>query len=178
MNNIKGVVFDLYGTLFDVHSVVSRCEAYFPGRGREVSTLWRQKQLEYTWLRSLMNRYVNFEQVTAEALHFTFQHLRLDLDAPTSAALCDAYLHITPFAEVPDALRELKRRGLPLAILSNGSPHSIEAVVSHAGLRDEFTHLLSVDAMRIYKPDSRVYELAVQALGRNRSEILSDLDHP
>jgi 2-haloacid dehalogenase len=172
MNNIKAVVFDLYGTLFDVHSVAARCEVCFPGHGREVSTLWRQKQLEYTWLRSLMDRYVNFEQVTAEALRFTCQHLRLDLDASTSAALCDAYLHITPFAEVPGALRELKPHGLPLAILSNGSPRSIEAVVSNAGLRDEFTHLLSVDAMRIYKPDSRVYGLAEQALDLDRSKIL------
>jgi 2-haloacid dehalogenase len=172
MKNIKGVVFDLYGTLFDVHSMVGRCDAYFPGHGRELSALWRQKQLEYTWLRSLMNRYVNFEQVTAEALRFTCRHLNLDLDAPTSLALCDAYLHITPFPEVPDALRELKRYGLPLAILSNGSPHSIEAVVSNAGLRDEFTHLLSVDVRRVYKPDSRVYELAEQALELNRSQIL------
>ena len=172
MNNINGVVFDLYGTLFDVHSMVARCDASFPGRGHELSTLWRQKQLEYTWLRSLMNRYVDFEQATAEALSFTCRHLHLDLDAPTSEALCDAYLHITPFVEVPEALRELKRSGLPLAILSNGSPRSIEAVVSNAGLRDEFTHLLSVDPMRVYKPDSRVYALAEQALGLDRSAIL------
>jgi 2-haloacid dehalogenase len=172
MNNIKGVVFDLYGTLFDVHSMAARCDAYFPGRGHELSVLWRQKQLEYTWLRSLMNRYVDFEEVTAQALRFACQHLHLDLDTPASATLCDAYLHITPFAEVPDALRELRRSGLPLAILSNGSPRSIEAVVSNAGLREEFTHLLSVDAMRVYKPDSRVYALAGQALGLDRSEIL------
>nr|Q53464.1 RecName: Full=(S)-2-haloacid dehalogenase; AltName: Full=2-haloalkanoic acid dehalogenase; AltName: Full=Halocarboxylic acid halidohydrolase; AltName: Full=L-2-haloacid dehalogenase; AltName: Full=L-DEX [Pseudomonas sp. YL]AAB32245.1 L-2-halo acid dehalogenase [Pseudomonas]1JUD_A Chain A, L-2-haloacid Dehalogenase [Pseudomonas sp. YL]1QH9_A Chain A, 2-HALOACID DEHALOGENASE [Pseudomonas sp. YL] len=172
MDYIKGIAFDLYGTLFDVHSVVGRCDEAFPGRGREISALWRQKQLEYTWLRSLMNRYVNFQQATEDALRFTCRHLGLDLDARTRSTLCDAYLRLAPFSEVPDSLRELKRRGLKLAILSNGSPQSIDAVVSHAGLRDGFDHLLSVDPVQVYKPDNRVYELAEQALGLDRSAIL------
>ena len=172
MNHIKAIAFDLYGTLYDVHSVVARCDQQFPGRGREISTLWRQKQLEYTWLRSLMNRYVTFEQATEDALRFTCRHLRLDLDQRACDSLCDAYLRLQPYAEVPGALRDLRQRGLKLAILSNGSPHSIGAVVGNAGLRASFDHLLSVDPMRIYKPDNRVYELAEQAFGLTRGAIL------
>ncbi len=172
MDHIKGIAFDLYGTLFDVHSVVDRCDEQFPGRGREISTVWRQKQLEYTWLRSLMNRYVSFEQATEDALRYTCRHLGLDLGEPACSALCDAYLRLQPFTEVPGALRELRRRGLKLAVLSNGSPHSIGAVVGNAGLRAEFDHLLSVDPVRVYKPDDRAYALAEQAFGLTRSSIL------
>lgn len=172
MKHIRAIAFDLYGTLFDVHSVAEQCNKRFPGRGREISALWRQKQLEYTWLRSLMNRYVTFEQATEDALRYTCRHLGLALDDTTRDALCEAYLRLKPFAEVPDALRELRRRGLKLAVLSNGSPHSIGAVVDHAGLRDAFDHLLSVDPLRIYKPDDRVYTLAEQAFGVNRTAIL------
>ncbi|SAL09825.1 haloacid dehalogenase [Caballeronia peredens] len=172
MNHIKAIAFDLYGTLFDVHSVIDRCEQRFPGRGREISTLWRQKQLEYTWLRSLMNRYVTFEQATEDGLRYTCRHLKLDLNEETKAALCDAYLKLRPFPEVPDTLSRLAARGLKLAVLSNGSPHSIASVVGHAGLRDSFDHLLSVDPVRIYKPHDRAYELAESAFGLSRAAIL------
>ena len=172
MDHIKAIAFDLYGTLFDVHSVVARCDGQFPGRGLEISKTWRQKQLEYTWLRSLMNRYVTFEHATEDALRFTCQHLELNLDDEACHALCDAYLHLQPFPEVPKALPELRRRGLKLAVLSNGSPHSISAVVGNAGLRAEFDHLLSVDPVRVYKPDDRAYELAEQAFGVSRTSIL------
>jgi 2-haloacid dehalogenase len=172
MNHIKAIAFDLYGTLYDVHSVVARCDQQFPGRGREISTLWRQKQLEYTWLRSLMNRYVTFEQATEDALRFTCRHLGLDLDGEAHKALCDAYLRLQPFPEVLATLHELRRRGLKLAVLSNGSPHSIGAVVGNSGLRAEFDHLLSVDPVRVYKPDDRAYLLAEQAFEVRRSSIL------
>jgi 2-haloacid dehalogenase len=172
MNHIKAIAFDLYGTLYDVHSVVDRCDQQFPGRGREISALWRQKQLEYTWLRSLMNRYVTFEQATEDALRFTCRHLGLDLDDKTCKALSEAYLRLQPFPEVPGTLSELRRRGLKLAVLSNGSPHSIGAVVGNSGLRAEFDHLLSVDPVRVYKPDDRAYLLAEQAFHVSRSSIL------
>jgi 2-haloacid dehalogenase len=152
--------------------VVARCDQQFPGRGREISTLWRQKQLEYTWLRSLMNRYVTFEEATEDALRFTCRHLRLDVGDEACSTLCDAYLRLQPFPEVPGTLRELRRRGLKLAVLSNGSPHSIGAVVANSGLRAEFDHLLSVDPVRVYKPDDRAYLLAEQAFGLARTSIL------
>jgi 2-haloacid dehalogenase len=172
MNHIKAIAFDLYGTLFDVHSVIDQCEKRFPGRGREVSTLWRQKQLEYTWLRSLMNRYVTFEQATEDALRYTCRHLGLALDDAACIVLCDAYLRLQSFPEVPAALRELRNRGLQLAVVSNGSPHSIGAVVGNAGLRDEFDHLISVDPVRVYKPHDRAYGLAEEVFGLARTSIL------
>lgn len=172
MDHIKAIAFDLYGTLFDVHSVAEQCEKLYPGRGREISAIWRQKQLEYTWLRSLMNRYVTFEHATDDALRYTCRHLDLDLSEDNRALLCDAYLKLTPFPEVPEALSALRERGLKLAILSNGSPHSIGSVVGHAGLRDRFDHLLSVDPMRIFKPHDSVYELAESAFGLSRAAIL------
>lgn len=172
MKNIQAIVFDLYGTLYDVHSVAARCESYFPQRGQEISALWRQKQLEYTWLRSLMNQYRDFEQCTEDALVFTARHLRLALDAPTRALLCQEYLRIQPFPEVPQALRRLNALGLSLAILSNGSVHSIRSVVQHSGLEAEFAHLISVDAVQVFKPHPRVYQLAEQRLQLLPTEIL------
>lgn len=168
----KALVFDLYGTLYNVHSVAARCEAQYPQRGSEISTLWRQKQLEYTWLRSLMGEYRNFEQATRDALVFTCSHLRLALDEAACDALCQEYLRIQPFPEVPAALRRLNALGLPLAILSNGSSHSVRTVVQHSGLENAFAHLISVDAVEIFKPHPRVYELAERRLGLQRSEIL------
>lgn len=172
MDYIKAIAFDLYGTLFDVHSVEPLCDEQFPGRGGEISGVWRQKQLEYTWLRSLMNRYVTFEHATEDALRFTCRRLGLDLVDDVCKTLCDGYLRLHPFPEVPETLAELRRRGLKLAVLSNGSPHSIGSVVGNAGLRSQFDHLLSVDQVRVYKPDHRAYLLAEEAFGVGRSSIL------
>lgn len=172
MNTPKALVFDLYGTLYNVHSVAARCEAQYPQRGSDISTIWRQKQLEYTWLRSLMGEYRNFEQATRDALVYTCNHLHLALDAPTCDALCEEYLRIQPFPEVPEALRRLNALGMPLAILSNGSTHSIRTVVQNSGLAHAFAHLISVDAVEVFKPHPRVYELAERRLGVQRSEIL------
>ncbi|WP_291216390.1 haloacid dehalogenase type II [Hydrogenophaga sp.] len=172
MKDIRGIVFDLYGTLYDVHTVATLCEKYYPQRGREVSVVWRQKQLEYTWLRSLMNQYVNFERATEDALVFTCRYLGLEISTARKEALCEAYLRLSPFPEVPDALRELRARGLPLAILSNGSINSIDSVVRNSGLTESFAHLISVDDVQIFKPSRLVYELAERKLGLHRSEIL------
>jgi 2-haloacid dehalogenase len=172
MNNIKGIVFDLYGTLFDVHTVAGLCDTHHPGQGLEISILWRQKQLEYTWLRSLMNRYASFEQATEDALNYTCSRLGLEIDADQRSALCDAYFHLLPFPEVPTALRELNERGIPLAILSNGSKKTINAVVRNAGLTKEFAHLISVENVGVFKPHSQVYALGERELGLSKDEIL------
>ncbi|MBV7483438.1 haloacid dehalogenase type II [Bordetella sp. BOR01] len=168
----KAIVFDLYGTLFDVHSVVQECDKCFPGKGTEISSLWRHKQLEYTWLRSLMGQYIPFEQATRDALIYVARHLELDLDAATTKALCDAYLKLSPHPEVPQTLQQLNRTSLPLCILSNGSEFSIRSVVEGAGLARHFSHLLSVDEVGVFKPDPRVYTLACRALGVAAGEIL------
>ncbi len=172
MRQIHGVVFDLYGTLFDVHSVAGLCDSFYPGRGREVSTLWRQKQLEYTWLRSLMDDYVSFEDATEHSLLFTCKHLGLPLNEATRLKLCDEYLKIKPYPEVPAALAQLQSMGIPLVILSNGSVNSIRSVVTHAGLTHCFSRLLSVEDVKVFKPHASVYRLAEKALGFERSKLL------
>jgi 2-haloacid dehalogenase len=154
-------VFDAYGTLYDVHSVLQRCEAFFPGRGAELSKLWRAKQLEYTWQRSLMERYAPFSTVTREALAYACEALGLELTAERMEALMGEYLMLTPYPEVARALGAL--RGRRLAILSNGSPDLLEPLVEHSGL--PLDPVLSVHPERCYKPSPAVYALAVQALG-------------
>lgn len=172
MKQIKGIVFDLYGTLYDVHSVASACSRHFPGRGLEISMLWRQKQLEYTWLRSLMGQYITFEQATEDALRFVAKHLKLEMGDEVHAALSNEYLNIKPYPEVPATLVTLQSLGVPLAILSNGSVNSIRSVVGNSGLTDRFDHLISVADVQIFKPHRSVYELAENKLGLHRSEIL------
>jgi 2-haloacid dehalogenase len=172
MQPIRAIVFDLYGTLYDVHSIVDRCDQLYPGRGSALSLLWRQKQLEYTWLRSLMGRHADFEQVTTDALHFCCQQLRLDLDAGRQAVLLDQYLRLAPFPEVPDMLARLRQLGLPLAILSNGSRHSIESLLTNSGLGAAFDHVISIDEVRVFKPHPQVYQLPVEHLGLAPEAIL------
>lgn len=166
---VRALVFDAYGTLFDVHSVIAECERHFPGRGAELSRQWRVTQLEYTWLRSLMGRYEDFERVTAGALAHACATLKLPLSDTARAALTDSYLHLAPYPEVPDALRSL--RGLKRAILSNGSPRMLDAVVHNAGLSELFDAVLSVDTLKTYKPHPSVYRLAVDRLGVPVEEI-------
>lgn len=172
MKAIKGIVFDLYGTLYDVHSVVGLCTEHYPDRGLEISVLWRQKQLEYTWLRSLMGQYLSFEQATEDALVFTCRQLKLPLDTAVQSELCEAYLNLAPHPETPAALAALQAMGLPLAILSNGSERSIKHVVNNSGLHHHFAELISVDSVKVFKPHTHVYELAEKKLGLSRSEIL------
>jgi 2-haloacid dehalogenase len=165
----RAVVFDAYGTLFDVHSVVGRCEQLFPGRGETLSRLWRSKQLEYTWLRSLMGRYEDFASITQAALTHSCRSLGLRLDGAASRALLEEYRHLAPYPEVPSALQSL--RATTLAILSNGSPEMLQAVVRNAGLDSLFQAILSVDSLRIFKPHPSVYQLAVERLGVRRENI-------
>jgi 2-haloacid dehalogenase len=157
------LVFDAYGTLFDVHSVIALCETLWPGRGTELSRLWRTKQLEYTWLRSLMGRYEDFARITEAALRHACAALALPCDDAKSARLLQAYGHLATFSEVPDALRRLG--GIRLAILSNGSPGMLREVVANSGLGDLILDVLSVDELGIYKPAPQVYRLAVDRLG-------------
>jgi 2-haloacid dehalogenase len=162
MPGVGGYVFDAYGTLFDVHSVVEA--------GREItadpqalSLTWRQKQLEYTWLRTLMGRYEDFWAVTESALRWTIRRLRLEATDAQRRRLMEAYLSLTCFPEVPGALARLA--GRPRAILSNGAPTMLEAAVASSGLQGHLEQVLSVDAVKMYKPAPQVYALAPRALG-------------
>ena len=159
---IKALVFDAYGTLFDVHSVISTCNQNFPDQGAALSQRWRAKQLEYTWLRSLMGRYEDFWQVTESALVFACKSLSLSCPPGTRAQLMEAYLRLDPYTEVREALKTLSN--YPLAILSNGSPRMLHAVVKSAGFEGVFSHVISVDEVKIYKPSPRVYQLASQKM--------------
>ena len=155
---VDALVFDAYGTLYDVHSVIRRCETCFPGKGMQLSQLWRAKQLEYTWQRSLMQRYVPFSQVTREALAYSCDALGL-AHRDHEDALMAEYLRLSPFPEVPAALERLT---VKRAILSNGSPDLLDPLVANSGLR--FDAVLSVDELKVYKPAPQVYELAVKRL--------------
>lgn len=166
---IKALTFDAYGTIFDVHSVIALCDQLFPGRGQALSQQWRTKQLEYTWLRSLMGAYVDFWQVTESGLVFACKALGLDLTADKCAQLMDAYLHLMPYPDVAPALGRLAH--LPLAILSNGAPRMLHDVVANANLSRTFKHLLSVDSVKIYKPHATVYQLAPSTFGVSAGEI-------
>ncbi len=164
----KAIVFDAYGTLFDVHSVIEAGRAV-TADPQGLSTLWRQKQLEYTWLRTLMGRYEDFWAVTEAALRFALEGLGIQAAAEVRR-LMDAYLSLATFPEVPSALHAMA--GTPLGILSNGSPRMLEAAVHSSGLGGVFRHVLSVDAARVYKPSPVVYELGTRAFGVPAGEIL------
>jgi 2-haloacid dehalogenase len=165
----RAFIFDAYGTLFDVHSVVEAGRA-LTSDPQALSKLWRQKQLEYTWLRSLMDRYVDFWTVTQSSLSFALRRLGLQPGPAQAETLLDAYLALAPFPEVKAALAALAPA--PLGILSNGSPMMLDAAVRSAGLAGAFQHVLSVDAVGVYKPSPRVYEMGTRAFGLSAREIL------
>ena len=166
---IKALAFDAYGTLFDVQSVISVVNQKFPGQGAAVSAAWRTRQLEYTWLRSLMGRYEDFWRVTESALVATCNALKLSLDAAARAQLMESYLHLKSFPEVKQSLEALSH--LPLSILSNGNPKMLNAVVESAGLQGIFTHIISVDEVRTYKPAPAVYELVTEKTSVDKGNI-------
>jgi len=166
---IRGYVFDAYGTLFDVHSVIEAGRA-ITGDPAALSLLWRGKQLEYTWLRSLMGRYEDFWAVTEAALRFSVRRLELHADDAQLARLMDAYLSLACFPEVEAALARLA--GRPRAILSNGSPRMLAAAVASSGLGRHLQAVLSVDAVKTFKPAPAVYALGPQALGLPAAGLL------
>ncbi len=162
---LDALVFDAYGTLFDPHAVIARCERFWPGKGTALSQLWRAKQLEYTWQRSLMGRYLPFSEVTREALAYACESLALRCEAEQQSALMQEYLNLAPYPDVPDALTALKTGKRRLAILTNGSPDMIEPLVANRGMAKTFDAVLSVHELKRFKPSPQVYDLAVQKLG-------------
>jgi 2-haloacid dehalogenase len=161
---LDALVFDAYGTLFDVHSVLRRCETCWPGKGAALSAAWRAKQLEYTWQRSLMRAYRPFSEVTRDALKHSCEALGLPLSRGQEDDLMGEYLKLALFPDV--ALQELPGKK---AILSNGSPDMLDPLVKQSGLR--FDAVLSVDELKIFKPAPEVYALAVKRLGVEAERI-------
>jgi len=171
IEGIKACVFDAYGTLFDVHSAVGKHRHRLGDSADPVSILWRTKQLEYTWLRSLMGHHADFWQVTGDALDFAFDMHHIE-NSDLRRDLMDAYLTLDCYPEVPEALAMLKDRGLRLAILSNGTPAMLEAAVKNSGIEDLIEKNFSVEEVGIFKPDPRVYRIAVDGLKVRPEEIV------
>lgn len=166
---IKAVVFDAYGTLYDIQSVASVTEQAFPGYGEAITQIWRMKQLEYTWLRSLMDRYEDFSTVTHESLRYTLDALGLSCNTATFASIMDKYLDLDPYPDAEATLAALK--GRKLAILSNGSSDMLDALVRNSGFARFLDATLSVDAARVFKPGPKAYALVEQTLGTAPHEV-------
>ncbi|MFZ1965081.1 MAG: haloacid dehalogenase type II [Roseiarcus sp.] len=173
MNRLEGVracVFDAYGTLFDFSSAAAACPDIAAEKRAALTALWRDKQLQYAWLRSLQGRYADFWQVTGDALDFALDSLGLDQPG-VRERLMGLYRTLSAFPEVPAVLRALRRAGFATAILSNGSPAMLEEAVAAAGLGGLFDAVLSVDAVRVFKTDRRVYQYALDRLGVRADEV-------
>ena len=162
--DIGACVFDAYGTLFDVHSAVGRGGGALGDKAQPVSALWRQKQLEYTWLRSLMKAHVDFWRLTGDGLDYALAANGVD-DPALRDRLMDLYLSLDAYPDVKAALEQARAGGMKTAILSNGSQKMLQAAVDSAGLGELLDDALSIEDVGIYKPDSRVYQLAVDRLG-------------
>jgi 2-haloacid dehalogenase len=164
MTDIEICVFDAYGTLFDFNSAVARHRAAIGSKADALADMWRQKQIQYTWLRNGMGAYAKFWQVTGEALDHCLAVHGIN-DPAVRPKLMNAYLALDPFPEVPAMLDKLRQRGVRLAILSNGNPEMLEPMVAASGLADRFEAVLSVDAVGVFKPDARVYRLVEERCG-------------
>ncbi|KPV44755.1 haloacid dehalogenase type II [Alicyclobacillus ferrooxydans] len=167
---VQAVVFDAYGTLFNVQSVAIACDKEYPGNGEIISRIWRQKQLEYTWLRPLMNRYVGFDRVNRDGLRFALRQLRLSFDEALVEELANTYLTLPPHHEVPKGLRRMTQ--LRRFILSNGTEEMLTKLVQNNHLEGDFEGILSADGVLTYKPDPAVYTLAVSAAKLPKEDIL------
>jgi 2-haloacid dehalogenase len=173
---IKAVVFDAYGTLYDIQSVAAVTEEAFPGYGEIITQIWRIKQLEYSWLRSLMRRYQDFSVITAVSLAYTLRVLGLRHDADAFERIMDKYLHLDLY---PDAAATLAAmRGNKLAILSNGPPAMLNALVANSGLDRVLAATISVDAKKIFKPAPEAYSLIEETLGVPPDEVLFVSSNP
>ena len=172
MKPIKAIVFDAYGTLFDVYSIGVLAEALFPGKGEALATLWRDRQIDYTRLRTLSGRYKPFDDVTRDALVFACKKLGIHLSEENCTALMDRYAKLPPFPENRQVLLALRARGLKLAILSNGNPTMLEIVVQGAGFAELFDHVLSADSARKFKTAPEAYALAAATLGFGVDEMV------
>ena len=164
LEGISACVFDAYGTLFDVASPVARQQATLGDKAADVAKLWRSKQLEYTWVRSLVGVHADFWHVTRDALDFTLESLAIDEPGLADELMTDM-LKLDLYSDVATTLQTLRSKGKRLAILSNGSPSMLDGLVRHAGLDKVFEHILSVEEVGIYKPSRRVYRLAMQKFG-------------
>ena len=170
IEDIGACVFDAYGTLFDVAAAAAQCRDALGDKADELSVLWRTRQLEYTWLRSLMQEYVEFRQVTGDGLDYAMAALGIEDDA-LRQRLMDIYMRLDAYPEVKDVLSALKAGGIKTAVLSNGSPEMLSSAVDNAGIADLLDDVFSVDSIGVYKPHPSVYQMAVDGLGVDAGRI-------
>ena len=170
MKNIKAIIFDAYGTLFDVNSAAEKCKERLGDKWEGFANYWRTTQLEYTWLRSLMRRHKDFWQITEDSLDKSMNFY--NIDNTMRSELLNLYKVLSPFTEVRDALNKLKQSNYKLAILSNGTPDLLNELVVSNGLKDIFDDIFSVEEVGIFKPDSKVYDLPINKYNIEKNEVL------
>jgi len=169
MKNIKAIIFDAYGTLFDVNSAAEKCKGKIGDKWEGFANYWRTTQLEYTWLRSLMNRHKDFWQVTEDSLDKSMK--AFNIDPSMRNELLDLYKVLSPFKEVPEVLETLKEKKFKLAILSNGTPDLLKELVKSNKLDNIFDDLFSIEQVGIYKPNSKVYDMPIQKYHIEKNEV-------
>ena len=169
MKNIKAIIFDAYGTLFDVNSAAEKCKDKIGEKWERFANFWRTTQLEYTWLRSLMDRHKDFWQVTEDSLDKSMK--AFDIDPSMRNELLNLYKVLSPFDEVPETLKTLKEKKFKLAILSNGTPSLLDELVKSNNLDNLFDDIFSIEQVGVYKPSSRVYDMPIKKYNINKSEI-------
>ena len=167
--DFKAIVFDAYGTLFDVNSAAEKCKHKIGDKWEAFANFWRTTQLEYTWLRSLMKRHKDFWQITEDSLDKSMK--AYEIDSSMRNELLDLYKTLSPFKEVPEVLKSFKEKNYKLAILSNGTPTLLNQLVKSNNLDDLFDDLFSVEQVGIYKPDSKVYDLPIQKYQIKKNEV-------
>ncbi len=170
MKNIKAIIFDAYGTLFDVNSAAKKCKERLGDKWEGFANYWRTTQLEYTWLRSLMRRHKDFWQITEDSLDKSMNFY--NIDNTMRSELLNLYKVLSPFTEVRDALNKLKQSNYKLAILSNGTPDILNELVVSNDLKDIFDDIFSVEEVGIFKPDSKVYDLPINKYNIEKNEVL------
>ena len=169
MKNIKAIIFDAYGTLFDVNSAAEKCKDKIGAKWEGFSNFWRTTQLEYTWLRSLMGRHKDFWQITEDSLDKSMK--TFNIDASMKNELLNLYKVLSPFKEVPETLKKLKEKNFKLAILSNGTPSLLAQLVKSNNIDNLFDDLFSIEEVGIYKPDAKVYDLPIKKYKIEKSQV-------
>ena len=170
MKNIKAIIFDAYGTLFDVNSAAEKCKGKIGDKWEDFANYWRTTQLEYTWLRSLMNRHKDFWKITEDSLDKSMKFFKIDNSMRND--LLNLYKVLSPFSEVKETLNKLKKKDFKLAILSNGTPSLLGNLVKNNNLENIFDDIFSIEEVGIFKHDSKVYELPVNKYNIKKDEIL------
>ena len=167
---IKAILFDAYGTLYDVHSVMKNCDELYQGKGAQISQIWRQKQLDYVWIRSLMDKYADFWSLTKEALCYALEELELQYNEKIVEEIINEYLYLNLYPEVIEAMNIFRPR--KLVILSNGNLHMLNELAKNTSLEKHLDGIISVDDFKVYKPKPDAYDLAAKRLGFDKEEIL------